>query len=140
MGKIDESFSFPSLISQHGSSYDTFSLVFKYDDGVILSIFNSYATPLINEVSIIGTNGFLTIRDEHITIYSPRDTFNSNGYFVKPSVCYNAPLSFEGDVEYSLKRSMEYFLTHVKEKKSFDFNYFNISMATNQLILKLKNS
>ena len=66
LGNIRKISAIPSLISKSGTSYDTISLICEYENNVILSIFNSYATPLLNEISIIGTNGFLHFRNEKI--------------------------------------------------------------------------
>ena len=69
-------------MSNNGSSYDTNSLFLKFENGITVSIFNSYATPLIEDMVVIGTNGFVTMRDNAIEIFSPRDTFNENGLFI----------------------------------------------------------
>lgn len=140
LGKFEESFYFPTLISKKGTAYDTVYVVLKYSNGVTLSILNSYACPLITEISVIGTNGVLTIRGEELVIFSPRDTFDSNGYFTYPPVFYKKKFTIENDVNDSLKFSMDYFITHVKEKTKIDLNHFETSVTTNRLILKLKNS
>ena len=110
----------------------------KYENDITLSIFNSYATPLINEISIIGTNGHLTIRNDRLEIQSPRDTFDKNGLFTKPPISFQSDFSISNDIENSLKKSLDYFISHVKENKNFDLKHFNTSMQTNRLILELK--
>jgi len=138
LGKIDKLTYFPSLVSKNGTSFDTSYVILKYENGVTLSIFNSYATPLINEISIIGTNGHLTIRNDRLEIQSPRDTFDKNGLFTKPPISFQSDFSISNDIENSLKKSLDYFISHVKENKNFDLKHFNTSMQTNRLILELK--
>ena len=137
-GKIDKLTYFPSLVSKNGTSFDTSYVILKYENGTTLSIFNSYATPLINDISIIGTNGHLTIRNNHLQIQSPRDTFDKNGLFTNPPISFQSDFSIPNDIENSLKKSLDYFISHVRENKNFDLKHFNTSMQTNRLILELK--
>ena len=138
LGKIDKLTYFPSLVSENGTSFDTSYVILRYQNGVTLSILNSYATPLINDVSIIGTNGRLTIRNNHLEIQSPRDVFDENGLFTNPPISFQSDFSISNDAENSLKKSLNYFISHVKENKNFDLKYFNTSVQTNRLILELK--
>ena len=138
LGKIKKSTYFPSLVSNHGTSFDSSYVVIKYENGVTFSIFNSYATPLINELSIIGTNGHITIKDNNLIVKSPRDTFDKNGLFTDPPVCFKSNFSIPNDIENSLKKSLDYFISHVKKDDKFDLGLFENSLQTNRLILKLK--
>jgi predicted dehydrogenase len=140
LGKIDKLTYFPSLVSKNGTSFDTSYVILRYENGVTLSIFNSYATPLINDISIIGTNGHLTIRNNHLEIQSPRDTFDKNGLFTNPPTFFQSDFSIPNDIENSLKKSLDYFILHARENKNFDLNHFQTSMQTNRLILKLKET
>jgi len=130
---------FPELISERGTSFDTTFTVLKYKK-VILSILNSYASPLVNEVTILGTNGYLTIRDGRIVFFSPRDTFDSKGYFIKPPIQIDKEYSIENDIENAMSNSMNYFIEHVKEKNEFSIELFNASMETNRVIIELKEN
>jgi len=130
----------PSLISKNGTSYDNAYLFIKYKNGKTASILNSYASPLINEISLLGTNGYFTIRDEQMTIYSPRDTFDQRGYFITPPKILQEQFSIDDDVIYSLKSSMEYFIEQVKNNNNIESRFFEASIETNQAILKLKNN
>ena len=140
LGKIKQSSYFPSLVSNNGTSFDTSYVVVKYDNEVTLSIFNSYATPLINELSIIGTNGYITIKDNNLIIKSPRDTFDENGLFTDPPIYFQSNFSIPNDVENSLKKSLDYFISYVKKDEKFDLELFENSLQTNRLILKLKDT
>ena len=139
LGKIKNSAYFPSLVSNNGTSFDTSYVVVKYDNEVTLSIFNSYATPLINELFIIGTNGYMTIKDNKLIVKSPRNTFDKNGLFTDPPICFKSNFSIPNDIENSLKKSLDYFISHVKKDENLDLELFENSLQTNRLILNLKN-
>ncbi len=131
---------FPRLMSNNGSSYDTNSLFLKFENGITVSIFNSYATPLIEDMVVIGTNGFVTMRDNVIEIFSPRDTFNEDGLFTRPKNKTQMEFSFQSNSNYALKDSVDYFLDHVKNSEGFDITHFITSINSNKLVLELENS
>lgn len=139
-GNIKKSTYTASLISKNGTSYDTNQLLLQYDNSVIASIFNSYATPYINEILIIGTNGFLTIRNDKLQIYSPRDTFDSKGFFTNPPLFQNTDFVIEDDMENSLSNTIDFFLSCVKGRRTIDEVHFNTSLATTSLILQLEQN
>lgn len=138
--EFDKSFYFPSLISGNGTSFDTCYLVLKYSNGMTISILNSYATPSIDEILIVGTEGFFSIRNNQLEVHSPRGTFDSRGFFIPPPISYKENFLLQNDYNDSLKKSLNFFISHVFENKDFDIQYFNKSLSTNKLILDLKNS
>ena len=140
LGKIDETFYLPSLVSKKGTSYDTSYVVLRYENGVTLSIFNSYATPLINEVLIIGTNGYCTIRNNQFLIHSPRDTFDEDGLFANPPIIRSLDFNLSKDIENSLKASLDFFINKVQTKEEIPIEYFDASVTTNRIILQWKES
>ena len=136
-GNIEKLFYFPRLVSENGTSYDTSYLTLQYDNGVTASILNSYASPSIDEITIIGTNGYFTIKNNELSIYSPRDTFNPKGFFISPPIIQKHSFSMENDYQNSLQKSLDYFLSHVKETKPIDLGHFDTSLLTNKIILNL---
>lgn len=138
-GNAMKLFYFPRLISENGTSYDTDYFTIQFEDGVTASILNSYASPSMDEITIIGTNGYFTIKNNELSIYSPRDTFNSKGFFISPPIVYKHSFSMENDYQDSLQKSLDYFITHVKEKIPIDLDHFNASIRTNKIILNLTN-
>jgi predicted dehydrogenase len=128
----------PMLCSKRGSSFDTAQVILKFKNSLTVSIFNSYATPLYNEFSVFGTNGILTFNSKKVKIISPRDTFDSNFFFKTPPIKYSQNFSFDKDFYQSTENSIKYFLKHVKNKKPIDTTLFDISMASNKIILNLK--
>ena len=139
-GKIQKSHYFPQLVSEKGTSFDTGYILLKYDNGITASIINSYAAPSITELMMIGTNGFLTIRNNEATLFSPRDTFNSKGDFTCPSALEQNQFNFEDEVTSSLEKSLEYFLTCIAENRPVPMNQFKSSIETNRFIIRLKTS
>ena len=138
-GKIKKIHYIPSLISKNGTSFDTSYVIIKYENDITLSVFNSYATPVINEISIIGTNSHLTMRNNKLEIYSPRDTFDTNGLFISPPKVVTRNFSLPEDVENSLEKALDYFINIIKMKKEIPIKYFETSIETNKIILELKN-
>ena len=139
-GQIKNSHYFPQLVSGKGTSFDSGYILLKYSNGVIASITNSYAAPSINEILMIGTNGFLTIRNNETTLFSPRDTFNSQDNFTSPPVLKQNTFNFEEEINNSQIKALEYFLTCVSEKRKIPIDQFQASIETNRFLIELKTS
>jgi len=131
-------FYFPKLISNNGTSYDTGHLLLEYD-GFNVSIINSYATPFIGELSIIGTNGYISIKNNILEIRTPRDTFDENNFFISPPIYLTKKFNMQDDYSLSLKNSFDFFISHVLNEKEFDISLYETSLNTTQLILELRS-
>jgi predicted dehydrogenase len=131
------SFYNPSLISGNGTAFDTDLIVLKYNNDISASILNSYASPLINEISILGTNGYLTIRDQKLILYSPRDNFDSDGFFIEPEKIIEKDFNLKNDYNNSLVNSIDYFISNVKNKNPIDPDQYISSMSTTKLLISL---
>ena len=129
---------YPRLVSGNGTSYDTNSINLLFENGMVASIFNSYATPLLENIVIIGTNGFIIIKDQKVEIFSPRDTFDENGFFSTPRIKQEIQFDFQSNGSDSLKKAMFYFLQNLKKSKKFDIDYFDRCVYTNKLILEIE--
>ena len=136
-GKIKNINYFPTSVSKNSASFDTCHLSLQFQKGVLTTIFNSYAAPYLNEITIIGTNGYLKIKDDNITLFSPRDTFDLNNFFISPPISEQIKVSTISDYTKSLKNSLDYFISIVQEKSIFKIDYFNTSIDSNQIILDL---
>ena len=99
---------------------------------------NSYATPLINDFTILGTNGTLYFKQNKLEIYSPREVFDKKGFYDYPPLFKKQEYNFEQDYHNSLEKSIAYFITKVKQKKPLVIKDFNTSLITNQIILNLE--
>ena len=103
-GEKEEIDYFPRLISKNGTSFDTSLLNLKFKTGTVASIFNSYATPSIENITIIGTNGNMTFDNKMVQVFSPRDSFDENGLFVKPKCVFKNEFSFSKKWERIIKK------------------------------------
>lgn len=130
----------PRLLSSNGTSYDTNLLILQYDAGPTVSILNSYATSYMNELLVIGTNGYLSIRNDTFEIRSPRDTFDEKGFFISPPISQNNAFQMQEDYNMSLRKSLDYFITRVKENDNLDLDHFDASISTTRLLFKIKNN
>jgi predicted dehydrogenase len=137
IGNIKNLNYYPRLISKNGNSYDTCRLTLETEH-VSTVIYCSYANPKINEIVIIGTNGYITIRDNKKEIFCPRDIFDPKGFFIKPPMIENEDFNFEDEYINSLKKSLEYFIDVVKHKKLIDLENFENSIMTTKLLIEMK--
>jgi len=127
----------PDIIAKTGTAYDTVHVALKFDK-VTASIFASYASPLINEISIIGTDGFLKICEGELILCSPRDIFDANGFFKTPPIIQKRVIDNQKEYENSLKKSVDFFISHVQEKKKIDAKYFEASLSSNRFLLGIQ--
>ena len=102
-GKSKNQFYFPKLISNNGTSYDTGQLILEYDK-LNVSILNSYSTPFVVELNIIGTNGQLSLRNDTIEIKTPRDTFDEKNFFVSPPIKVEKKNRYERRLFFIIKK------------------------------------
>ena len=112
-GESIKSSYFPRLISKNGTSYDTSLVTIEFKNGLVFSIFNSYATSLTNNIIIIGTNGNITFDNDFMQVFSPRDSFDDNGFFITPKCTIKTKFNFNSMNEESLQNSLNFFLLHV---------------------------
>ena len=137
-GKTTNASYLPRLISNNGTSFDTNSVNLQFENGMVASIFTSYATPLVENIIIVGTNGFAIIKDGKIDISYPRDTFDENGLFTNPKNKEEIDFSFQTNGKNSLKKSMNYFLDHLKNSQMFELTNFDIAIYSNKLVLEME--
>ena len=137
MGNVKNLNYYPRLVSKNGSSYDTCRLVLETENASVI-IYCSYANPKINEIVIIGTDGYITIRNNKKEMFCPRDTFDPKGFFIKPPMIENEDFDFEDEYIDSLKKSLEYFIDTVKNKKSIDLKNYEKSIMTTKLLIEMK--
>ena len=137
-GKTTNASYLPRLISNNGTSFDTNSVNLQFENGMVASIFTSYATPLVENIVIVGTNGFAIIKDGKIEISYPRNTFDENGLFTNPKNKEEIDFSFQTNGKNSLKKSMNYFLDHLKNSQMFELTDFDIAIYSNKLVLEME--
>ena len=139
-GKVIKYFYTPTIVANTGTAFDTAHLSLEYKDKVTASIFVSYASPMINEILVIGTSGFCTIRDNLIKFFFPRDTFDTKGFFINPPLEMEHSINRSEDYECSLIKSFDFFIQHVHRKKKINTFYFDISLASNYFVLETRKT
>ena len=137
-GKTTNANYLPRLISNNGTSFDTNSVNLQFESGVVASIFTSYATPLVENIVIVGTNGFIIITDGKMEISYPRDTFDENGLFTNPKNKEEIIFSFQINGKNSLKNSTNYFLNHLRNSQLFELKDFDTSVYSNKITLEME--
>ena len=139
-GKTINATYLPRLISNNGTSYDTNSVMLHFQSGIVASIFTSYATPLIDNMIIIGTDGYVIIKDNVLELNFPRDTFDSNGLFTKPKIHQEIEFNFQSIIDNSLRTSVDYFVQNIEKGIPFDSTNFDKAIYTNKLVLDLEKN
>jgi len=137
-GEIKTTKYFPSLVSEHGTSFDTSNLMIKYSNGINLSILNSYASPYLEDFLILGSNGYIRIINDELIIYSPRDTYDKNKFFTTPPIYEKQSFSTTLDYENSLSESIKLFISKIKNHENFDIKDYDLSLQSNKIILELE--
>ena len=127
----------PSIIANTGNAYDTVHIALNFDK-VTASIFASYACPVIDDISIIGTEGLLRISDGQLNFYYPRDTFDENGFFKAPPLIQKSKIDMQYEYQKSLRNSFEFFIDHAHKKKKIDLKYFDASISSNRFLLEIQ--
>jgi predicted dehydrogenase len=122
-------------ISKFGSSNDSAYISLSFINNITASILVSYASPYVNEFSLLGTNGYLTIRENSLKLFHPRDTFSTDENFITPPIFKEEYFDMEANYRESLSNSLNYFINHVKNSSKIPLNYFNSSIASNEIIL-----
>ena len=130
---VDYSY-YPSITAKTGTAYDSALINLKFDS-TTASIYTSYASPLINEITILGTNGYIKIENNKLSVFSPRDTFTKEGFFVKPPIVIDKNIVTNNYKE-SLTRSFDFFIDNIR-KKSLPLKYYDASVASNKFILDM---
>jgi len=109
---------------------DTSLMVLKADKNVLINLYFSYSTPLVDEISLFFTNATININNNKIIVQEPRDVFDKNKNFISPPK--KVIKIFNQDKEYSnsLKNSLHFFINKVKKKENIPIKYFNNSVNT----------
>lgn len=129
----------PCNVANTGTAYDTVYTMLSFNK-VTASIYASYASPYINKIFIIGTEGFLEILEGQISLYYPRDTFNSDGFFKSPPLIQKIVRNIQKEYEDSLRKSWAFFICHVLEGKKIDTKYFEASLSSNKFLLEIQEN
>tara|TARA_B100000315_G_scaffold243199_1_gene266326 strand:- start:895 stop:1869 length:975 start_codon:yes stop_codon:yes gene_type:complete len=136
-GKLGFSNYSPKIIAKRGSALDSAQIGMSFLNGVTASIYVSYAAPFFREATIIGTNGYIKINDDELNLFSPRETFDKEGFFICPPKQIKSAIKLKEDYLNSLKKSISYFLSIVKNNN--DLKCFDLGIQSNKVLLNIKS-
>lgn len=136
-GKIQSSSYEMAISSGNGSAFDTASSNIKHKSGQLVSIFNSYAAPAKNKIEVITDNSIYEIENGLCKRSYPRDSFDKNGRFTKPSKSSKNRLSND-EWNVSLSNSVNYFLNIVLKNKKMPKKLFQNSILSNKELFKIR--
>ena len=121
--------------SESSRTTDSVHTVMRFRNGCTASIFVSYAAPFINQAQLIFTDGFLELDNGTLILYSPRDSYDADGKFTRPpSRELLSTKSSRQYYDYSLEKSLKYFVSVVAEQGGFSAQEFDQSLRSNAVI------
>lgn len=134
-----ESFKYtPRSLVQKKNVYDSLTLDLIFKD-VSVNIYCSYAAPYMNDITLIGLDGFSKISNGKIDIYHPRNTFDENNSFITPPLVHSECKAPNEDYLTSLNLSFEYFLKLLKSGENVPEKHFHQSLRTCKLLFEIGN-
>ena len=128
----------PKLINHSGvgDSFDTSSVELILKNNASINIFSTYNSPLSVRLFFLFDNGIVEQQDNKISVSGPAMNLDSKGFFKIPKTIKIVKIDEKTDYENSLKKSVNFFLNHVKKNKTFDRKLVKKSFESNFLILK----
>ena len=122
--------------SRNGSVPDSASINILHKNGATSSILVSYATPCLDSMRLIGTNGYIELSENTLKLRSPRDSFDSDGLFTSPPIIRERIFAKEQFYIESLRSEVEFFLDVVTNNGDFPEELFAQSKEVNRLMLE----
>ena len=128
----------PKLINHSGvgDSFDTSSVELILKNNASINIFSTYNSPLSVRLFFLFDNGIVEQHDNKITINGPAMNLDKKGFFKIPKLLKIFKINEKADHEYSLEKSVTFFLNYVKNNKIFNKKLLKKSFESNFFILK----
>jgi len=128
----------PKLINHSGvgNSFDTSSVELMLKNRAFINISSTYSSPLSVRLFFLFDNGIVEQQDNKISVSGPAMNLDSKGFFKIPKTKKIVKIDEKTDHENSLKKSVNFFLNHVKKNKAFNRKLAKKSFESNFLILK----
>lgn len=121
---------------QSSLNNDVSLLSMRHKSGVLTSIFLSYSTIYSKRQNIFFTDGSICLIDNHLTLNSPRDTFNKDGEFINPPKTeIRANFSSRDS---TLEIAIKGFIDNAFSGKKFSKEDYLRSMEAVELVLNIK--
>ena len=131
-------FPFINLFLQFSPTSNNWDLLIGESIGKIKSfvdIFTSYTSPLIDKKIFVFENGLLEQNYKEIIVKGPAINLDKKKFFKKPKVLKVIKCNNKSDAIYSLKKSVDYFLNIIINRKSFPKNEVKLALLSNKYIL-----
>lgn len=121
--------------ARNGNVPDTAHIQTVHSSGAIGSIATSYSAAFTHTIELIGSNGILNYDEECLRIFSPRETFDVNGNYIKPRLISEQKVSSEDLFQNSIRAQLEYFLNRCATGTPLEEHFFRQSISSTRAIL-----
>jgi hypothetical protein len=122
-------------ISKKGSSYDTASVEIILKNKAIINIFNTYNAPYSKKLFFLFKNKIIEQVENKILIKGPLLNFDKSNNFKPPKIIKKITDKDSNKSNFSLEKSLDYFLQTVKKNGVFSKKNLKTSLSTNKLVL-----
>ena len=142
---VTERFGAPTEMTVRTSNYagnsvdDTGNAQLIWDDGLMVNIWTSYASPLKAKFEITGTDGYVVYDGFSMKLYSPRDTFDEKGLFATPAATIQIEEKWNDAYQTSLGNSQKVFWNEVVAETYFDPDQFDSDVRVMGLLVDASN-
>jgi len=120
--------------SRIGNGFDTSSVQIELKNRSIVNIFSTYNSAYSKRLFFLFQNGIIEQIDNLLQIRGPAINLDKKGFFIKPKIIESFNINEKNEYNYSLEKSVDFFLKTVKLKKNFSKKLFNIAISSNKLI------
>lgn len=127
-------------VSKNSNLMDTALINIISKECLPISIFLSYAAPFQNTAKITFSDAIVELSNGKLSLFSPRDTFDSHGFYKPPE--QKILNEFENSRDYynqSLIESIQFFIHQVSNKKKLSSGDFDCSIKSAHNILSIHN-
>ena len=126
-------------LSKSGSSIDNCNTRIMLKGKTYVDIFTSYTSPLIKRKLFVFQNGLIEQNNNFLQVNGPALNINKDNLVVEPKTILKYKINEKKDKSYSLTKSIEYFLSKVKNKSNFSSKEIRTSLNTTEILIKRLN-
>ncbi|MFA6410508.1 MAG: Gfo/Idh/MocA family oxidoreductase [Candidatus Buchananbacteria bacterium] len=117
---------------------DTVFLSLVMEKSATVNLFHSYAGPQLNKILLIGTNGYFEYDGKTANLYSPRESYDSQGRFISPPVLEKYDLDWSLAWQESLDNSLADFFKVVESQSEFSLSQLENAFLAAKPIFELR--
>ena len=121
------------FLNMSGKADDTSYAKLK-SDNIFGNIFFSYASVLYKFAILHFTNSIVIFDNFQMKKFSPRDTFDKNGFFRTPNKKIIKNIN-HNNVANSLSLSLKFYLDKVEKKQNFSIKEYNIAINSSRILI-----